>query len=146
MEKDMDKTLLATATLHIEAPPSKVWRALTDPAMIKQYLFGTEVSSSWQVGSPITYRGVWQGKPYEDKGTILQVEPEKLLVSSFWSALEGKPDLPENYKTVRYELLPEGSGTRVAIGNDNNDSPEAAEHTARNWQMVLEGLKKLLEA
>ncbi len=100
----MSKGYIAKATITIDAPASKVWQALTSPEMIKQYLFGTQVATDWQVGSPITYSGVWQGKPYQDKGKILQVEPQKLLVSTFWSALSGLADIPENYNTVSYAL------------------------------------------
>jgi uncharacterized protein YndB with AHSA1/START domain len=136
---------LAQATVTINAPPSKVWQALTEPALIKQYLFGTEVTTDWRVGSPITYTGEWQGKAYEDKGKILQVEPGKLLVSTFWSSLSGLPDVPENYKTVRYELSPAGEGTRLTITQDNNTTQEEATHSEQNWKMVLDGLKKLVE-
>jgi uncharacterized protein YndB with AHSA1/START domain len=58
----MDKTHIATATTAINAPTSKVWDALTKPDLIKQYLFGTKVTTDWHVGSPITYKGIWQGK------------------------------------------------------------------------------------
>jgi uncharacterized protein YndB with AHSA1/START domain len=136
---------VAKASINIQAPASKVWEALTRPDLIKQYLFGTQVVTDWQVGSPITYQGVWQGKPYEDKGKVLQVEPGKRLVSTFWSSLSGEPDLPENYKTVHYELSPAGDGTKLTIIQDNNASQEEAEHSEQNWKMVLEGIKKLLE-
>ena len=141
----MNETYLAKASISIDAPTSKVWDALTKPELIKQYLFGTEVTTDWQVGSSITYKGVWEGKAYEDKGKVLQVEPEKLLVSTFWSALSGLPDIPENYQTVRYELSSENGGTRLTLTQDNNDSEEGAKHSEQNWNMVLEGLKKLLE-
>jgi uncharacterized protein YndB with AHSA1/START domain len=142
----MNGKYTAKATITINASTSQVWDALTKPELIKQYLFGTEVTTDWQVGSPITYRGVWEGKAYEDKGTVLQHEPGKLLVSTFWSALSGLPDVPENYKTVRYELSPEGDKTRLTITQDNNDSPDEAKHSQQNWQMVLDGMKKLLES
>jgi len=141
----MTKTVIARATTTINAPASKVWDALTKPELIKQYLFGTEVTTDWQVGSPIRYKGEWQGKPYEDKGEIVQIEPRKLLVSTFWSSLGGLPDTPENYNTVRYELSPEGDGTRLTVTQDNNSSEEAASHSEQNWQKVLDGIKKLLE-
>ena len=141
----MNNKFTANATSTINAPASKVWDALTDPSLIKQYLFGTEVNTDWQVGSPITYRGEWEGKTYEDKGKILQIEPEKLLVSTFWSSPAGLPDLPENYKTVHYELSPENGGTRLMIIQDNNASQEEADHSAQNWNTVLDGMKKLLE-
>ena len=141
----MKNTFTANATIKIKAPPSKVWEALTEPDMIKQYLFGTNVTTDWKVGSPITYKGIWQGKSYEDKGKILQVEPGRLLVSTYWSALSGLPDVPENYNTVRYELSSEGGGTRLSVIQDNNATQEDADHSGQNWKIVLDGLKKLLE-
>ena len=141
----MNNKFTAQATTLVNAPASKVWDALTSPSLIKQYLFGTEVTSDWKVGSPITYRGEWEGKSYEDKGEILQIEPDKLLVSTFWSSLAGLPDLPENYKTVRYELLPESDGTKLTITQDNNATQEEADHSTQNWTTVLDKLKELLE-
>jgi uncharacterized protein YndB with AHSA1/START domain len=141
----MNNKFTSKASTTINAPTSKVWDALTKPHLIKQYLFGTEVTTDWQVGSPITYKGIWDGKAYEDKGKVLQIEIEELLVSTFWSSLSGLPDIPENYKTVRYELTTEGNGTRLTIIQDNNDSQEEANHSEQNWTMVLDGMKKLLE-
>jgi len=141
----MSNEFPAKSTTVVNAPPSEVWAALTDPSLIKQYLFGTQVTSDWKVGSPITYKGEWEGKSYEDKGEILQIEPNKLLVSSFWSSLTGLPDVPENYKTVRYELSPEGSGTKLTITQDNNSTQEEADHSTQNWNTVLDKLKELLE-
>jgi uncharacterized protein YndB with AHSA1/START domain len=141
----MGNSYLSKATITINASSSKVWDALTKPKIIKEYLFGTEVTTNWQVGSPITYKGVWEGKPYEDKGKILQFEPEHLLESSYWSAFSGKPDSPDNYQIVRYELFSEGSGTKVTITQDNNDSQEAAKQSEQNWMTVLQGMKKVLE-
>ena len=142
----MNKTFTSKSAITINAPASKVWDALTKPELIKQYLFGTEVTTDWQVGSPITYKGEWEGKAYEDKGKVLQIEKEKLLVSTFWSSLSGLADIPENYKTVRYELSADDKGTRLTITQDNNNSQEEADHSGQNWKMVLEGIKKLVES
>jgi uncharacterized protein YndB with AHSA1/START domain len=141
----MNKTFNSKSTIAINAPASKVWDALTKPELIKQYLFGTEVTTDWQVGSPITYKGEWEGKAYEDKGKVLQIEKEKLLVSTFWSSLSGLADIPENYKTVRYELSADDKGIRLTITQDNNNSQEEADHSGQNWKMVLDGIKKMVE-
>lgn len=141
----MAKGYIAKASIIINAPTEKVWEALTTPEMIRQYLFGTQVTTDWQVGSSITYRGEWQGKAYEDKGVILQAEPQKLLVSTYWSSLSGLADTPENYNTVRQELSSEGSRTRLTIIQDNNATQEDASHSEQNWKMVLDGIKDLLE-
>lgn len=141
----MNKPLIAKQSITINAPTAKVWDALVNPETIKQYLFGTEVETDWQEGSPITYRGVWEGKPYEDKGKILTVEPEKRLVSTYWSPLSGIPDSPEYYKTVSYELTADNDKTHLTLTQDNNASEEEKAHSEQNWKMVLDGLKKVLE-
>ncbi len=141
----MNKKFIAKATTTIHAPASKVWDAITQPDLIKQYMFNTEVISDWKVGSPIIYRGKWQGKPFEDKGKILKVEPEKRLVSTHWSPLSGVPDTPENHHTVAYELSEKDGGTEVTISQDNNATEKEKMESERNWKTILDGLKKLLE-
>jgi uncharacterized protein YndB with AHSA1/START domain len=141
----MSKQFVAKAEVTIQAPAGKVWEALTKPELIKQYLFGTNVTTDWQVGSPITYKGEWNGKAYQDKGKILQIQPGKLLVTTFWSSLAGRPDVPENYKTITYKLSAQGSVTTLSVTQDNNDTEEAANHSKTNWNMVLGKLKALLE-
>ena len=141
----MHNTLIARATITINAPASKVWQALIDPELIRQYLFGAEVTSDWKEGSPIVYKGVYQGKAYEDKGAVLQTQPEKLLRMTHWSPLSGTADSPENYHTVSYELVTENGSTQLTITQDNNSSAEEQAQNAGFWQTVLEGIKKLLE-
>jgi uncharacterized protein YndB with AHSA1/START domain len=141
----MNKPFISKASTTVNAPASKVWDAITNPSLIKQYLLGTEVICDWKVGSPIIYKGEWQGKTYQDKGVILQVEPEKLLVSTFWSSLAGLPDTPENYKTIRYDLSAEGSGIKLTLTQDNNATQEDANHSDEFWGKMLDTLKKLVE-
>ena len=141
----MDKTYTAAASTTINAPASRVWEALTKPELIKKYMFGTDVISDWKVGSPIVYKGEWQGKPFEDKGQILEFEPESLLVSTHWSPLSGVPDLPENYHRVTYRLSEKDGKTEVTIHQDKNASEEEKADSEANWKAILDGLKKLLE-
>jgi uncharacterized protein YndB with AHSA1/START domain len=141
----MNKTLTAKATITINAPASRVWEALTNPALIKQYLFGADVITDWKEGSPIIYKGAYEGKAYEDKGSVLKAEPEKLLLTTHWSPLSGSPDSPENYHKVSYELAAENGGTQLTITQDNNATKEEQDQSANFWKMILEGMKKLLE-
>ena len=141
----MARGLIARASVTIRAPVSRVWDALVSPALIKQYMFGTDAVSDWKVGSPITWSGEWQGRAYEDRGTILWIEKDHLLEYSHFSPLSGKPDVPENYHTVTVELSGHGTETTVSLSQDNNESEEAREHSEKNWRMMLEGLKRLLE-
>jgi uncharacterized protein YndB with AHSA1/START domain len=142
----MERKLVAKQSVVIDAPAAKVWDALTNPEMIRQYLFGTEASSEWKAGSQITYKGVWQGKPYEDRGTVIKIVPERLLETTYWSGMSGVPDLPENRKNVTYELLPSNGRTTITVMQDNNATEKEKAHMESNWKIVLESLKTLLEA
>ncbi len=146
----MDKELSARASVTISAPSEKVWDALVNPEAIKQYMFGTNVVADWREGGPIIWRGEWQGKPYEDKGVILQfkpgrTKPGRTLQYSHFSLHSGLPDKPESYHTVTIELSGEGDQTRVFLAQDNNPSERAREHSERNWGIMLTTLKTFLE-
>jgi uncharacterized protein YndB with AHSA1/START domain len=136
---------VATAECEIDAPPDKVWRALTEPELIKKYMFGSEVTTDWQPGSPITWKGEFEGREYEDKGEIIAVEPGQRLEVTHFSPLTGQEDRPENYHRVRYALQQTTGGTSVRLTQDNSSSAEEAEHSAANWQMMLDGLKNVVE-
>lgn len=124
----------------ISASPARVWRAVTNPEQVKQWMFGTEVRSTWQKGDTLTYRGTWDGKPYEDQGVILDIAPEQLLKTSYFSPLSGKEDTPENHNVIGYEMTPEGPGTKVTITHENNKSQEEADAMKSNWQQTLDAL------
>ena len=141
----MAKGLVAESKIIINADIDRIWSALTDPEQIKVYLYGTEAKSDWQAGSPITYKGEWKGQAYEDKGTVLEAEPGKKLVCTYWSGMSGKADVPENYVTVSYLLNEHNGETEVVILQDGNDSEEAREQASSNWTMVLGSMKKLIE-
>ena len=133
-------------TYGIKADPSKVWDALTNPALIRQYFFGTEAISDWKQGSTITYSGEWEGKPYEDKGVILKIEPEKLLVVNYWSSRSGKPDKPENYSPYEYRLAESKQGTSLTLVQEGKfESEESRAKAWQHWDVVINGLKELVE-
>lgn len=137
--------LIATADVELSASPGQVWNALTDPDLIRQYLFGAEVETTWEPGSPIVWRGEYEGRSYEDKGEVLLFEPEKALAVTHFSPLTGLEDRPENYHTVSYALTDRGDHTHLALVQDNNDTAEAVQKASEDWQTVLDQLKVLVE-
>ena len=140
--------ITAQVSKTIAAPAPMVWKALTTPAIIKRYFFGADVESDFRVGSPIRFRGEFNGKKYEDKGEVLDVQPGKRLSVSHWSPLSGTADAPENYHLVTYELRPEGNATVVTLTQSNlhggvkSSDIEKREEFEKNWTMVLDGLGK----
>ena len=142
----MTENFVAEKQVTVKASADTVWKALTDPALVQQYMYGTNLETSWEVGSPIRWKGEWHGKPYEDKGTVLAVEPKKLLSVTHWSPMGGSEDKPENYHTLTYELDERGNDTVLTLKQDNNPSQEAADVMAdQNWGPVLEGLRAVAE-
>ena len=142
----MSRGFEAIKSVTIDAPRAKVWDALTNPLKVKQYMHGTNMSTDWKVGSPITWTGEWQGQSYEDKGTVLAVEPERLLKTTHWSPMGGSQAKPENYHTVTYELAEQGGKTILALTHDNNATQEEADKMAENnWGPMLQGLKETAE-
>lgn len=142
----MKKNLIAKATTTINAMRSDVWDALVTPETIKQYMFGTDVTSKFYEGSPIVWRGEWRGKVYEDKGKVLKLDPGRVFQFSHYSPLSGLPDRPDSYHTVTIELIDKGGEIRVVLTQDKNATEEARDHSQKNWQIMLDELKKVIES
>jgi uncharacterized protein YndB with AHSA1/START domain len=56
---DSSDTRIIEKSILIDAPSPSVWNALTNPEIIKQWLFETEIEviSDWKPGSPIVFKG-----------------------------------------------------------------------------------------
>lgn len=141
----MDRALKVEKEVVIVAGPDEVWKALTDKESIKKYFFGTEAISDWQVGSSLIFQGEWEGKTYQDKGTILAAEPGNLLQYNYWSGFSGLEDIPENYSLVTYSLSSDADQTTLTLTQEGFANEEAKSHGEGGWTMVLDNLKKLLE-
>ncbi len=141
----MDKSLTTENSIIINVPVEKVWAALTEPEMIKKYLFGTEATVDWKVGGTIIFRGEWEGKAYEDKGLITAFEPGKTFTYEYFSNFSGLADLPENYSTLTFEVTPVPEGTKLVLNQRGFKDAASQEHSKQNWNTVFDSMKKLLE-
>jgi uncharacterized protein YndB with AHSA1/START domain len=141
----MDHSLGVEKSIIIKSTKPKIWKALTDPAIIKEYLFGTETITDWKVGSDLIFQGEWQGQSYKDKGHILEIIPEELLSYDYWSAFSGMEDLPENYATITYTLTDEEDGIRLNIRQQGFANEDAWKHSENGWMEVLGKIKTIVE-
>lgn len=137
--------LVATATASIEATKETVWKALTDSDEVMAWFFGTDQRTDWAPGSPITWSGEWDGKPYEDKGQVVAVDEPNRFEVTHWSPLTGTPDVPESYHTLVYTLRENEGSTEVSISQDNNADQAEADRNAESWTQLLGSLKQHVE-
>ena len=131
--------------ISIKTSAKNVWDVLTNPVHIKKYLFGTNTTCDWQKGNPLTFTGEYEGQSYEDHGTILEIEKEKLLKYDYWSSFSGVEDVPENYSTITYKLTEKDNGTTLSLIQKGFVSRDGYEHSQKNWHMVLDEMKKIAE-
>jgi len=141
----MSTPLSMQASITINASIEKVWDALINPEVIREYFFGTETESDWKVGSSISFKGVWEGESYEDKGIVLKHDAKKELEYSYWSSLSGTEDKAENYANIIYKVKSNGNGTELTIIQSGFKTEEQKQHSEQNWKMVLENIKSILE-
>ena len=141
----MKNNITAQVKTTINATRAQVWNALTKPEIIKQYFFNTNTFTDWKLGSPIKFKGEWEGKSYEDKGTILDIEKNKLIKYDYWSSMSGIEDKPENYAIITYKLMEKDDQVNLTIIQENIPDEKMKKHSEDNWRKVLDGLKKLLE-
>jgi uncharacterized protein YndB with AHSA1/START domain len=134
-----------TTSTRIDAPIDRVWKAITTPSEIKRWFFGVDTEADWRVGGELVHRGEYQGKPYVDKGTILEFDAPRRLVHTHWSDVSGTPDAPDNYQHVAWDLADRDGSTELTITERNLPSDEAATTSEQAWQGALQSLKEMLE-
>ncbi|BAU53599.1 SRPBCC family protein [Mucilaginibacter gotjawali] len=139
------ETLTLKTTITFNEPIEKVWQGLTDPGIVKQYFFGTDLKSDFKKGSRITFSGEWGGKTYEDGGVIVEIDAPKLLKYTYWSSMSGTEDKPENYNNITYELHELDGVTALVIIQEGVKNQQALEHSEQNWKTVFDGLKEILK-
>lgn len=148
----MANQLVIQNIITINASPEVVWDALTNPEQTKQYMYGCEAITDWNVGSPLLWRGTHEGQEMVFvKGHIIAIEPERSLVYTTIDPNSLIDDTSENYLTVTYDLAVEQEQTVLTV--TQGDYTTVAEGTRRyqeamaegGWASILLAIKTLIE-
>ncbi len=129
----MEENFTAVSKTVIHARPETIWSALMDPETLSQAFFGAKVETDWQVGSPITWTGEWNGKPFHDTGQVRKVLPNRELMVTHFNHV------------VTFDLEPVDGGTEVTVSQTNAATEEEKKHSEANWANLLQTLKGIAE-
>ncbi len=135
----------ASSQISINAARNKVWEAITNSELTRQYMFGCEVISDWKKGSELNWRMASDGKIMV-KGNIATIEPGRMLKYTTFDPNGKLEDKPENYAIVTYEITEENGKTILNVKQENIPVFHSKEEMEKNWQSTLEGLKKTAES
>ena len=134
------------STVMIHASATKLWLALTRPDLVKQWQYGSDLLTTWEVGTPILFRNEWNGQVFEQKGTVLEFSPPSRVKYSLFFPRPGVADVPENYFFMIYELT-ESNGVTSLLVRQEDPRPLSPDESSgvEEGPNVLSALKELVE-
>lgn len=148
----MEKKIVKN-TISINASISKVWDVLVKPEYTKQYMFGCETVSDWKQGSPLLWRGNYEGKEMVFvSGYVLEIRPHTYLKYNVIDPNASYPHTPENHLNVTYELKEENGATTLVVSQDGFEGAAEGEkryqevyNKGEGWAPVLELIRQVAE-
>jgi uncharacterized protein YndB with AHSA1/START domain len=128
-----NETRTVTVERDIPFPPEKIWRALTEPHLIQEWLMKNDFALD--VGRAFKLTGDWGSVDCE----VLEIEPNRLLSYS-WNAMGLE-------STVTFTLTKTGAGTRLRVDQVGfrADQEQAFRGAQYGWQKFFANLEELLE-
>jgi uncharacterized protein YndB with AHSA1/START domain len=141
-KKIEEETMEKVFEIYIKTTPERLWEAITDTELRRQYTFGVGVTSDWTPGSH--YEGVHPMAPTPiTEGENLEIDPPRRLVQSF-RALWSDEVKSEGTSRVTWEIEPVADSCRLTVTHDQLHE-HANSEIYGGWPMILSGLKTLLE-
>ena len=133
------------STINIDAPIEKVWDTVTNPELVKLWQYGSDLLTTWEIGTEIKFRTEWEDKVFEQWGKVLEVKPYQWVRYSLFAPGSDLEDKPENYFIMNYILTVEDSQTKLEIVQEDNRPDAKQEEPQGEENPVLQSLKKVAE-
>lgn len=139
MNENADETLSVTVEREFPHPPGKVWRALTQPHLIEEWLMKNDFKPT--VGHHFNLRGEWGGVLDCE---VLAMEPERTLSYS-WNFAHDDPAY-DLRSVVVFTLTPTRDGTHLRMEQSGfrPDQKQAYGGAKVGWRDFLSKLEEVL--
>lgn len=140
MEKEMTSFTYVT---YVRSTPEKVFGAITDPEISRQF-WGHENVSDWTPGSQWEHVRDNADRPVEIVGKVIEVQRPTRLVTT-WAGASRASD-PASYSRVTYEITEYENMVRLTVTHDELEAGSGmAIGVSEGWPLVLSSLKSFLE-
>lgn len=133
------------STVKLNASLDKVWDTLTKPEKVKLWQFGSDLTTTWEVGSSIEFVTKWEGQIFRQWGTVLEIKHNELIKYSLFAPRPDLEDKPENYFIMNYILTAEHGQTKLEIIQEDNRPNAVQEEPQGEEHPVLQSLKNIVE-
>lgn len=133
------------STIKINASKQKVWDTITQAKLIKLWQYGSDLLTSWEIGSDIKFRTEWEDKVFEQWGKVLEFKPNEIVKYSLFAPRPDLEDKPENYFIMSYVLTEESGQVKLEIIQEDNRPNAVQEEPQGEENPVLKSLKELAE-
>jgi uncharacterized protein YndB with AHSA1/START domain len=128
---------------YIKTTPQRLWAALIDPELMRQYWLGIRAEAEWRVGGP--WKLVYPDGRVTDTGEIVEFDaPRRLAIR--WRN-EFRPELKaEGWSLCTMELEPVGEAVKLTVTHSiEREGAKFIDAVSGGWPQILSNLKSLLE-
>ena len=133
------------SSITINASLQKVWDTLIQAEFVKLWQYGSDLQTNWEVGSKIKFVTEWEGKIFEQWGTVLEFTPTSKLRYSLFAPRPDLEDKPENYFEMIYTLTSNNGQTKLEIIQEDNRPNAVQEDKQGEENPILMMLKQIAE-
>lgn len=133
------------STIRINASIEKVWDALTNPEKVKLWQYGSDLITTWEIGSSIEFVTEWEQQIFKQWGKVLEIRENEFIKYSLFAPRPDFEDKPENYFIMNYILTPENGQTKLEIIQEDNRPNAVQEEPQGEENPILQSLKNSIE-
>ena len=136
---------------YIATTPEKVWQALVDPDVMRQYWVGPKSDcarvnvSDWKPGSRWEHQHDDDASKVDIVGKVIESTPPRRMVFTWARPTDAEGD--SKHSRVSFDIEPHIDGlVRLTVTHDDLErDPQMLAGISGGWPQVLSNLKTLLE-